>query len=68
MDGYHELSKEEIEQDEQRRKSIQKTPVHVSMEKATPTSTTSLPVGSVKKVRKRRFQFGMKHRKRNNTC
>ncbi|CBM41217.2 Histone acetyltransferase lsy-12 [Caenorhabditis elegans] len=49
MDGYHELSKEEIEQDEQRRKSIQKTPVHVSMEKATPTSTTSLPVGSVKK-------------------
>ncbi|EGT38046.1 hypothetical protein CAEBREN_26418 [Caenorhabditis brenneri] len=51
MDGYHELTKEEIEEDEIKRKNnLQKTPVRnsESMQLATPTSS-SMPVGSVKK-------------------
>lgn len=48
MDGFHELTKEEIEEDEQRRKSLQKTPIQENMETATPTSS-SCPLGSVKK-------------------
>ncbi|ULT90984.1 hypothetical protein L3Y34_008936 [Caenorhabditis briggsae] len=49
MDGFHELSKEEIAEDEERRKSLQKTPtVDDSMDTATPTSLC-MPTSSVKK-------------------